>query len=77
MPDILYDDGKGTRIEGERADERNSPFHKKIVGEQLAIPHTKTGRHALLECGHVVHLWGVESPDGKALCMKCRDGVPV
>lgn len=53
---------------------RNTPFHKRIL-ETRPIADTKTGRVAILECGHQVMTFGImEHADGVALCTRCRDG---
>jgi hypothetical protein len=61
------------RIEGERKEDRNSPFHKRIIKSE-SIPNTKAGSVCTLECGHVVQTFGdLKLADGKALCMRCRE----
>jgi len=61
------------RIEGERREDRNTPFHKRILSVE-PIPNTKSGHWGKLECGHRVMLFGdYERLDGVALCMHCRD----
>ena len=62
------------KIEGERPEDRNTPFHKRIV-ETMPIKNTRTGHWCRLECGHVVQAFGdLKLAEGKVLCMQCRDG---
>lgn len=60
-------------IEGERPEDRNTPFHKKIVSMRH-VPNTKGGNDCILECGHYVRMFGDPAlAKGVALCMACRD----
>jgi hypothetical protein len=61
------------RVEGERPEDRNTPFHKRIVKAE-PILNTIAGNTCTLECGHVVQTFGdLKLADGKALCMRCRE----
>jgi len=53
---------------------RDTWFHKRIVQSEK-IPNTKSGRTAILECGHRIMMFGnIERAGGVALCTQCRDG---
>lgn len=61
------------RIEGERPEDRKTPFHKRIVATRR-IPHTRSGNICTLECGHVVQTFGdLNRAEGVSLCFQCRD----
>lgn len=64
--------GYGAFMEGERADERNTEFHMRIV-EVSKIPNTRSGHYCKLSCGHTVMSFGpLENADGVCLCVVCR-----
>ena len=70
MAEII--EGPGFRLEGERPDERSTPFHKRII-EFKPIPNTRTGNYVKLECGHVVQTFGgLQHAGGVLLCQECR-----
>lgn len=59
-------------IEGERPEDRKTPFHKRIV-EVVRLPNSRSGCECTLECGHKVRTFGtVQRLDGVALCQDCR-----
>ena len=60
------------RIEGERAENRNTVFHKKIV-TVTPVPNTKSGNDVVLACGHKVRTFGdLKHANGVILCQECR-----
>ncbi len=67
----IYDDGR-LKIEVERAEDRNTPFHKRIVRTRR-VPGTKSGNHVFLECGHRVMTFGdLALTNGVAMCERCK-----
>ena len=63
------------KIEPERPEDRDTEFHKRITAYRR-IPNTRSGHYVVLECGHQVMTFGnLEHAQGKALCVRCREGV--
>lgn len=61
-----------TKVTIEPVPENDGPWHRKIVSE-TPIPHSRTGKDLVLECGHQVQSFGkLELTGGKVLCMACR-----
>lgn len=61
------------RIEPERPEDRNTPFHMKIT-TMRHVAKSKSGNDCTLACGHIVRMYGnPELADGKVLCILCRD----
>jgi len=68
----LYDDGR-LKIEGERPDERNTIYHKRIV-RTSRVPGTRSGNYCFLECGHRVMTFGdLALLNGVTMCERCRE----
>lgn len=56
----------------ERAEDRNTPFHKRIV-TSVPIPNTRSGRICTLECGHMVQMFGdISKANSVSLCTACK-----
>jgi hypothetical protein len=63
---------EGVYIEGERAEERNTPFHIAIASAER-IAGTRSGRIVTLVCGHKFQTFGdLAHAEGKILCVYCR-----
>lgn len=52
---------------------RNTRFHRKII-RTVAIPNTRVGHTANLECGHTVQMFGrLDLANGVVFCQQCFD----